>query len=64
MQRLDVVNLENMLRGKGSSYPTILQWLMNSEIHTQITLVQIESSKTANRIKSPIASSQIESFGA
>ena len=36
MQRLDVVNLENMLRGIGS-YPTILQWLVNSEIHTQIT---------------------------
>jgi len=33
-------------------------------IRTQITFVQIESPKTANRIKSPIASSQIESSGA
>ena len=63
MQQLDVVNLENMLRGIGS-YPTILQWLVNSKIRTQITLVQIESPKTPNRIKTPIASSQIESFGA
>jgi len=66
--RLDAVDLE-MLRGI-SDHSAVPGELRDSypnhyaAIHTQITLVQIESPKTANRIKSPIPSSQIESFGA
>ena len=59
--RLDAVDLENMLRGI-SDHSAVHGELRDS--YTQITLIQIESPKTANRIKSPIASSQIESFGA
>jgi len=58
--RLDAVDLENMLCSISdhSAVPG------NSAICAQITLVGIESPKAANRIKSPIASSQIKSFGA
>jgi len=59
-EQLSAVNLENMLRGISDDSAVAGELA----IFNQITSVQIESPKTANRIKSPTVSGQIESFRA